>query len=74
MGGTMSHRDTLEMLTVREAALQLGLSESCLRAWLFRRRIASVRLGRSVRIPAREIQRLIEAGSVPAIEQPRPKA
>jgi excisionase family DNA binding protein len=55
-----------KLLTVHETAEHLGLTISCLRAWLARRRIASVRLGRAVRIPFSEIERLIEEGYVPA--------
>jgi excisionase family DNA binding protein len=58
--------DYTRLLTVQEAARYLGLTVSCLRAWILKRRIASVRLGRAVRIPYSEIERLIEEGYVPA--------
>lgn len=53
--------------TVAQAAEQLGLSESTIRAWIGQRRIGFVRLGRAVRIPAAEIERLMERGYVPPI-------
>jgi excisionase family DNA binding protein len=53
--------------TVRQTADELGLSPATLRAWIRERRIGYVRLGRAVRIPASEIRRLIERGTVPAI-------
>jgi excisionase family DNA binding protein len=53
-------------LTVKEASQTLGLAEVTIRAWIAKRRIGYVRLGRSVRIPLSEIQRLLEAGAVPA--------
>jgi excisionase family DNA binding protein len=53
--------------TVRETAAELGLSPATLRVWIRQRRISYVRLGRAVRIPAAEIRRLIERGTVPAI-------
>lgn len=53
-------------LRVATAAAALGLSIHTIRAWIFQRRIAHVRLGRSIRIPASEIRRLLEAGHTPA--------
>ena len=53
--------------TVREAADEMGLSPATLRAWIRQRRIGYMRLGRAVRIPAREIRRLVEDGTVPAV-------
>ncbi|MDA1185942.1 MAG: helix-turn-helix domain-containing protein [Acidobacteria bacterium] len=52
--------------TVSEAAQELNLKPSTMRAWIAQRRIGHVRLGRAVRIPAAEILRLLEAGYVPA--------
>ena len=57
--------------TVDEAARDLNVSTHTVRAWIARRRIGSVRLGRAVRIPASEIARLIEQGTIPAIEERR---
>jgi excisionase family DNA binding protein len=54
------------MLTVRQAAERLGLKVSTLRAWIGQRRIGIVRLGRAVRIPLEEVERLIAEGAVPA--------
>jgi excisionase family DNA binding protein len=56
--------------TVADAASELGLSVHTIRAWVTARRIAHIRLGRSIRIPAAEIRRLIEKNTVPAIEEP----
>jgi excisionase family DNA binding protein len=52
--------------TVAEAAEELGLSVHTVRAWVACRRLAHLRLGRSIRIPAAEIQRVIEASLIPA--------
>lgn len=54
------------MLTVREAAERLGLKEATLRAWIGQRRVSVVRLGRAIRIPLQEVQRLIAEGTIPA--------
>ena len=53
-------------LTVKQAASELNVSVHTIRAWLSRRRLGYVRLGRAVRIPAAEIDRLVERGTVPA--------
>jgi excisionase family DNA binding protein len=50
---------------VAEAAAELNLSPATIRAWIAQRRIGHVRLGRSVRIPCHEIQRILEAGYMP---------
>lgn len=55
-------------LTVAEAATALTVSVPTIRNWISHRRISFVRIGRSIRIPASEIQRLLEDGLVPAIE------
>jgi excisionase family DNA binding protein len=55
-----------EWLTVAEFSEALGITRSCTRRWLLERRLASTRLGRLVRIPRSEIQRLVEAGLRPA--------
>jgi excisionase family DNA binding protein len=54
------------MLTVRQASERLGLRESTLRAWIAQRRIGVVRLGRAVRIPTEEVERLITENTIPA--------
>ena len=51
--------------TVAQAAAELNLSRATIRAWLAQRRLGYVRLGRAVRIPVSEIQRVLEAGYVP---------
>lgn len=52
--------------TVEQAAEELNVAQSTIRAWIAQRRIGHVRLGRSIRIPASEIQCLLETGFVPA--------
>jgi excisionase family DNA binding protein len=57
------------MLTVEQAAEELGIKESTVRAWLLRRKLECVRLStRCVRIPASEISRLIDEHRVPRRE------
>ncbi len=55
--------------TVSEAAEELGLSVHTIRAWVASRRLAHLRLGRAIRIPAAEIRRVIEESTVPAVQE-----
>jgi len=59
------------LLSITEAAEQLGLAPVTLRAWIARRKIASIRLGRSVRIDSNEIDRMIDSGTTPAMTERR---
>jgi excisionase family DNA binding protein len=54
------------LLNVNEAAQLLGLKPATLRAWILRRKIEFVRVGRAVRIPAAAIAQYIERNTVPA--------
>jgi len=54
------------LLRVAEFADSLGIKPSCVRRWLLERKIACVKVGRLVRIPATEVERLIESGMRPA--------
>lgn len=54
------------LLRVNEFAALLDVTPACVRRWLLERKIASTRIGRLVRIPASEIERLVESGLRPA--------
>ncbi len=54
------------LLTVAEAAEALSLASPTIRLWVGQRRIGHVRLGRAIRIKASEVERILEAGDVPA--------
>jgi excisionase family DNA binding protein len=58
--------DEKQMLTVKEVADALGIKEATVRAWVSKRKITYVKLGRLVRIPAREIKILIERATIPS--------
>jgi excisionase family DNA binding protein len=60
--------DTEPPLTVKEAAKTLNLSVACLRSWMAARKVAYLKLGRAIRIPASEIKRLVAASTVPALK------
>lgn len=57
----------MENLKIKEAAARLGLSEWTVRAWLREKRLGYIRLGRAIRIPASEVSRIIESGTVKAV-------
>jgi excisionase family DNA binding protein len=52
-------------LTVSEAAEALGLRAGTMRAWILRRKIGYLKIGRAVRIPESTIRRILEASFVP---------
>jgi excisionase family DNA binding protein len=56
----------MRLLNVTEAADRLGLSTATVRAWIWKREIEVVRLGRSVRIKEETLEDLIERGTTPA--------
>jgi excisionase family DNA binding protein len=53
------------LMSVPQFADALGITRSCVRRWILLRQIATIKLGRSVRIPCTEIDRLISSGSRP---------
>jgi excisionase family DNA binding protein len=54
------------LLSVPQVAERLGVTVSCIRRWILERKITTVKLGRLIRIPSAEIERLISSGSRPA--------
>ena len=57
------------LLTLREAAQRTGHRESTWRAWVLHRRVPYFKIGRSVRVAERDVDRLIEEARVPAKER-----
>jgi excisionase family DNA binding protein len=57
--------------TLPQAAEQLGISVKCLRAWIYRRTIPYVKVGRAVRISDETIEKIINLGTMPALEERR---
>jgi excisionase family DNA binding protein len=55
------------LVTVIEAAEMLSISPKTMWAWIYARKVETVHLGRSVRVPASELERLIEEGTIPAL-------
>lgn len=63
----MGNQDSL--LTVDEFAGQLRVTRACVRKWILERRVAVVKVGRLVRLPASEIRRIIDDGSRPRAQR-----
>ena len=59
----MTHQ---QLLTVYEFAKALNVTPACIRRWIMERKVVTVKLGRLVRIPPDEVQRLIQIGTRPA--------
>lgn len=57
------------LLSITAVAQRLGLKEVTIRAWLARRRLAKVKLGRRTLIPAGEVDRLIAENLTPALPE-----
>ena len=62
-----------QLLRIPEVAAQLTLRPVTIRSWLVRRKLSFVRVGRSIRIPRSEVERILSEGMVPRRE-PRPRA
>jgi excisionase family DNA binding protein len=57
---------TTTLMNVQEFAQALGVTTACVRRWILERRIASIKVGRLVKLPLSEVARIIEAGLRPA--------
>jgi len=57
---------TLVLMTIIAFAEALNVTPSCVRRWIFERKITFVKIGRLVRIPASEVGRLTLEGLRPA--------
>lgn len=64
----MANVNAAKLRSLPEAADRLGLSVKCLRGWVWRRSIPYVKVGRAVRISDETIQRIIDRGTMPALE------
>ncbi|MBI5192139.1 MAG: excisionase family DNA-binding protein [Nitrospirae bacterium] len=53
---------TKKLLTVDEAANQLGLKSTTIRRRILEKTITTVKIGRAVRIPVEAVERIIAAG------------
>lgn len=55
--------DNTSLLTISEFASALRIQPSCVRRWIREEKITVVHVGRLVRVPSTEVQRLIREGT-----------
>jgi excisionase family DNA binding protein len=55
-----------DLITIPEFATRLKVTVACVRRWIIEKRVATVKLGRLVRIPVSEADRMIDEGFRPA--------
>lgn len=56
------------LLSLAECAAATGNKVSTWRAWILKRKVPSYRIGRSVRVAKQDLERMVEAGRIPARE------
>jgi excisionase family DNA binding protein len=54
------------LLTVPEFAAALRVKPSCIRRWIRESKITVVKIGRLVRLPSSEAERIVQLGTRPA--------
>ena len=54
------------LLSVKDFAQTLGITQACVRRWILLPRLTTVKIGRLIRIPSSEVERLIASGLRPA--------
>lgn len=54
------------LLTVPQFSEILGVTPACIRRWILEQKVTTVKLGRLIRIPASEVERLVASGLRPA--------
>jgi excisionase family DNA binding protein len=59
------------LLSVQAFAEALGITVACARRWILIRKISHIKLGRLVRIPGSEVERLVREGLRPALDHGR---
>jgi excisionase family DNA binding protein len=59
-------RNERKLLTSQQFSDEIGLKVATVRSWILKRRINVVRVGRAVRIPRTEVERLMKEGFTPA--------
>lgn len=63
------HESKEKLLKIAEFADQARKQPSTVRSWVLKRKVKYVKLGRSVLIPESEFRRLVEEGTVPALNE-----
>lgn len=64
----MPTAEKTRLVRLPEAADRLGVTVNTLRSWIYRRTVPYTKVGRGVRLSEETIQKIIQRGSVPAVE------
>jgi excisionase family DNA binding protein len=59
-------KSEVALLSVPQFANALGVTPACIRRWILERKITTVKLGRLIRVPDSEVERLVNSGLRPA--------
>lgn len=65
----MAATNTARLRSLPQTAEALGVSVKTLRGWIYRRTIPYVKVGRAVRISDETIEKIINRGTMPALER-----
>lgn len=57
------------LLTLAEFCQPLHITIACARRWIMERKITTVKIGRLVRIPQSELERIVKNGMRPALQK-----
>jgi len=57
------HEEKDHLLTIPEFALALRIKTSCVRRWISEGRVTTIHVGRLVRLPGTEVERILRAGT-----------
>lgn len=67
-GGNMEKQTgQARAVSIPDFAIALGIKEPTVRAWLMKRKISKIKLGRRTLIPISEIERLLSENLTPAL-------
>jgi excisionase family DNA binding protein len=58
-----------KLKSLSQAADELGITVNTLRAWIYRRNIPYIKIGRCVRVSDQTIEQIIDHGTMPAREE-----
>lgn len=68
MRANLARPQEVKLLSVAELEISTGVSKWTWRRWAYDGKIASVKLGKRLLVPASEVDRMIAAGTRPAVE------
>jgi len=67
MKSNQTRPQEVRLISVAEAEIQTGVSRWTWRRWAYDGKVASVKLGKRLLLPAAEVERMITEGTRPAV-------